>query len=107
MNGIGGVKYLLAQSGMPQFLAYGVYVGEIIAPVLIILGFYSRISAILVAFTMLVATVAAHAHELFKFTEYGGLVIELNALYLFAALAVALIGPGKFKLGSKSGFLNE
>lgn len=107
MNGIGGVKYMLGQAGMPQFLSYGVYVGEIVAPVLMILGLYSRVSALLVAFTMFIATAAAHAHELFAFTKYGGLVIELNALYLFAALAVALIGPGKFRLGNQRGFWKE
>lgn len=107
MHGIGGVKYLLGQAGMPQFLAYGVYVGEIVAPVLMILGLYSRVSALLVAFTMFVATAAAHAHEIFKFTEYGGFVIELNALFMFAALAVALIGPGKFRLGNQRGFWKE
>jgi putative oxidoreductase len=107
IHGIGGVKYMLGQVGMPQFLAYGVYVGEIVAPILIILGLYSRVSALLVAFTMFVATAAAHAHEIFSFTKYGGLVVELNALYLFAALSIALIGPGKFRMGNQRGFWKE
>ncbi|WP_321298083.1 DoxX family protein [Marinifilum fragile] len=107
MHGIGGVKYVLGQAGMPQFLSYGVYVGEIVAPILMILGLYTRVSGLLISFTILVATAAAHAHEIFKFTEYGGLVIELNALYIFGALAVALLGPGKFRLGNQRGFWKE
>ncbi|WP_421919253.1 DoxX family protein [Marinifilum sp.] len=104
MHGIDGVKYVLGQASMPQVLSYGVYIGEIVAPLLMILGLYARVSGLLIAFTMFIATVAAHGHELFAFTKYGGLVVELNALYFFAALAVALIGPGKFSLGNQRGF---
>lgn len=45
-NGIDGIKGLVTQSGLPEFLAYGVYFGEIVFPILIIIGLYTRISSI-------------------------------------------------------------
>ena len=41
---IGGV---LANSGLPSFLAYGVYVGEVIAPLMVVLGIYCRYARLL------------------------------------------------------------
>ena len=55
MGGIGGISGILASKGLPAVLAYGVYVGEVIAPLLIILGFYSRIGAWIVVINMLFA----------------------------------------------------
>ena len=49
---IPGIDWMVAQLGI---FAYGVYVGEVLAPILLILGVFTRISAILIAFTMLVA----------------------------------------------------
>ena len=106
-HGIGGVKFLLGKAGMPEFLSYGVYVGEVIAPILIILGAYSRVSGLLVAFTMLVSIPIAHPDGIFQINDYGAWVIELNALYLLGALAITLLGPGKYRLASNRGFWKE
>ena len=38
----------LTESGLPALLAYGVYVGEIIAPLMLILGILSRVGGLLV-----------------------------------------------------------
>ncbi|WP_213976007.1 DoxX family protein, partial [Serratia marcescens] len=37
-HGIGWIADALQQQGLPAFIAYGVYVGEILAPILIVLG---------------------------------------------------------------------
>ena len=34
-NGIDGIKFLVTNAGLPEFIAYGVYLGEIIFPILI------------------------------------------------------------------------
>jgi len=107
IHGIGGVKYLLGQAGLPQFLSYGVYAGEVIAPLLMIIGLYTRVSGLLIAFTMFLAIPLAHPDGLFQITEHGGLAIELSALYLLGAIAVTLLGPGKFRLGNQRGFWKE
>ena len=40
MNGVSGVKSMLVAKNIPEFVAYGVYLGEIVAPVMIILGLF-------------------------------------------------------------------
>ena len=52
LNGIGFIEGELASHGLPTFLAYGVYVGEIIAPLMVILGYQTRIGALLIIFNM-------------------------------------------------------
>lgn len=37
LHGLEGIKGMLASKGLPAFFAYGAYVGEIIAPLLIII----------------------------------------------------------------------
>lgn len=105
-HGIGGVKYLLGQAGLPQIMAYGVYVGELVAPLLMILGLYTRVSALVVAFTMFMTIPLAHPN-VFEMTKHGGLAIELNLLFMIGAIVVAMIGPGKLRLGSQKGFWKE
>lgn len=46
---------MLESKGLPGLMAYGVYIGEVLAPLLIILGYQVRISALIVAFTMFMA----------------------------------------------------
>jgi putative oxidoreductase len=85
----------LAGSGLPGMLAYGVYVGEIIAPLMIILGFHARIGGLLVAINMIFAILLAHSGDLLSLTEHGGWRLELQGFYLFSAVAVMLLGSGR------------
>ena len=64
----GGIDWLdgmLANAGLPVFFKYGVYVGEVLAPLAVIAGCYSRIGAWLIAVNMLFAFGLAHGSELF------------------------------------------
>lgn len=88
---IGGV---LAGAGLPSFLAYGVYVGEVVAPVMLILGIYSRYAAIIVVVNMLFAIGLMHSGELFLLTDHGGWRLELQGFYLFGAVAIMFLGSG-------------
>ena len=45
LHGIGGVKSILTKAGLPEIVAYGSYIGEVVAPIMIILGIFSRIEA--------------------------------------------------------------
>ena len=85
----------LTGAGLPGFIAYGVYVGEIIAPLMIILGVYSRIGALLVVINMVFAVLLVHAGDLFSVTEHGGWRLELQAFYLFSGLAIMFLGSGR------------
>jgi putative oxidoreductase len=89
---IGGV---LSGAGLPSFLAYGVYIGEVIAPIMVILGVYCRYGAMLIVINMLFAIVLMHSGDIFALTEHGGWRLELQGLYLFGALAIMFLGSGR------------
>ncbi|HEX7012282.1 MAG TPA: DoxX family protein [Steroidobacteraceae bacterium] len=101
LGGVGGLGGMLASNGLPAVLAYGVYLGEVVGPALVILGWYSRVGAVLIAINMLFAIGLVHRGEMFALTETGGWAIELQAMYLFTAIALALIGPGRYSINSK------
>lgn len=100
-NGVDWIGDSLAASGLPEFFKYGVYVGEIIAPALVILGCYTRAGAWLIAVNMLFAIGLAHWGEVFAITENGALAIEKQYLFMFSAIALALIGPGRYAINQK------
>lgn len=101
MGGVGGLSGMVTAAGLPAFVTYGVYVGEVIAPILVLLGWYSRIGGALIAINMLVAIALAHRAELFAIGNSGGWALELQGMFLFTAIAIALIGPGRFSLNGK------
>lgn len=105
-NGIGGITGMVQAAGLPSVLAYGVYVGEVLAPVLMIVGLWTRPAALVVAVNMVVAIVLAHSTQLFSLTKQGGWALELQGLYLFGALAVALLGAGRYSVGGLHGRFN-
>lgn len=105
-HGIGPITGMLDKAGMPSALAYGAYIGEVLAPLLLIAGAWTRVGAVLIAFNMLVAIGLAHAKQVFALNEQGGWAIELQGMYLFGAIAVALLGAGRFSAGGEDGRLN-
>lgn len=96
--GVGAIQDLLQSHGLPVLFAYGAFVGEVLAPLLVLIGLYARIAALVIAFHMIVAIVLAHMSQLADFTESGGWALELQGFFLFTAFAVFLIGPGKFSI---------
>lgn len=99
--GVSGIESMVQSHGLPGFLAYGVFVGEVIAPLLVIFGFYARIGGLIMAFNMVVAVVLAHGSQLFDISKTGGWELELQGFFLFTALVVALIGPGKLAINRR------
>ena len=87
--GIDGVTGLLESRGLPTFMAYGVYVGEILAPLLILIGYQVRLAALVEIFTMLIAI-----YSVFGFSIFSGMpgkpapvpisiIFSLSFIYLF------------------------
>ena len=99
-NGIDWLDGMLANAGLPGFLKYGVYVGEVLAPLAVIAGFYSRIGAWVIAVNMLFALGLAHGAELLAL-ENGALKLEVQYMFFFSAIALALIGPGRYAFNQK------
>ena len=54
-GGVGFISGMLVEKGLPGFIAYGVLIGEVVAPILIIVGLFTRPAALVQAFTMIVA----------------------------------------------------
>jgi len=100
-SGTAGVEKMLEGAGLPGFIAAGVYVGEVLAPLLVIIGFYARVGAALIVVNMLFAIMLAHGADLFLLAKSGGWALELQGFFLFTALALALIGPGRFGINQR------
>jgi len=101
MDGITGVKYLTTNAGLPEFMAYGVYIGEVIVPIFIILGLYARIASSVLAINMLIAIYLAYGDTLFELTKHGAPVFELPFLYFILSVLVILFGSGKYGVNLK------
>ncbi len=106
IHGIGFIENLVMGLGLPAFFAWAVYVGEVIAPIAVIIGIYTRIGGILIALNMLVAIALVHAQEIFQLSKSGGWQLELQGMFLFGAIAVALLGAGRFSVGGANGKYN-
>lgn len=97
---------LMATTGLPPALGYLVYVGEVLAPLLLIVGLWTRAAALVVAGNMAVAVLLVHTAQLGELTKNGGWALELQGFYFFTAVAVALLGAGSFSVGGEKGKLN-
>lgn len=100
-GGIGFITTTVTGAGLPAFVAYGVYVGEVVAPLMVIAGWYSTIGAVIIAVNMLFAIGLVHQAELFTLGPQGGWALELQGMYLATAIAVALLGPGRYSINRR------
>ena len=100
-GGVGGIEDMLVAHGLPGILSWGVLVGEVVAPLMLIAGWYSRIGGALVAVNMLFAIFLVHMRQLGQLGENGGWALELQGMFLFTAVAIALLGPGRFSANHK------
>jgi putative oxidoreductase len=105
-GGPAGIIGMVEQAGLPGPVGYLVYVGEVLAPLLVILGLWTRPAAAVIAVNMVVAIGLAHMDQLWTLTKSGGWALELQGMYLFSALALALIGAGRFSVGGVRGRFN-
>jgi putative oxidoreductase len=105
-TGVSGVGGMLASHGLPSALAYLVYVGEIVAPALVIIGLYTRPAALIIVINMLVALWLVHTADLFALGKSGGWALELQGMFLFGAVAVAFLGAGRLSVGGVAGKYN-
>ena len=88
---------------MPEIIGYGNLVGEVVAPIFMVLGYKSRLAALVVAFNMLMSIVIGHRDIAFARNDFGGWMIELNVFYMMTALVVFLTGSGKYSLSGGVG----
>lgn len=89
-HGIGGIERMVEAAGAPGWLAYAVYIGEVAAPLLLLAGLWVVPAALVIAINMVVAIALVHTSQLLSLQSSGGWALELQALLLVSALAVAM-----------------
>lgn len=101
IHGVGFIEQVVIDAGLPTFIAYGVYIGEVLVPLLIISGFGTRAAAAVLAFNCIVAALLVHSQDLFTLNDQGGWTVELLGLFFFGALALVFTGGGKYAISNK------
>lgn len=96
--GVSFVEELLASKGLPTIIAYGAYIGEIVAPIMLIIGFKVRIASIIIFFTLIMAIFLGHLNDFFTLSEVGAWAMEVQIFYLMGCLAIFLQGAGKYSI---------
>ena len=97
---------MLTKSGLPEILKYGVFVGEVLVPVLLIIGFMTRLGGLVLAVNMAMAIYLVHLADITMYLEKSGAwAIELPVLYLAGGLSLAFMGGGKFGVWRRGGIL--
>ena len=102
-HGYGVVAKMLVKARLTGYLSHGILIGELMAPLFMILGLYTRPAALLQVFVMGMAVYLVHTKELFSVSEHGGYALELQALYFFGALAVFFLGAGRYCVTHRGG----
>jgi putative oxidoreductase len=80
---------------LPSTVSYSLTVfAELVCALLVVVGLGTRVSSLIVAFTMLVAALGAHNDSILGDGEHA-------LLYAFAFLGLALTGAGKYSADAK------
>ena len=88
--GIGSIEAKMVALDLPGWLAYAVYLGEVVAPLFLLVGLWVVPAALLIAVNMVVAFVLMHTKQLLMLQNTGGWMLELQAFYFITALVIAL-----------------
>lgn len=102
INGHDKIRGMLSEKGLPELLWIGVPVAEVLGPLFIILGIFSRISGLLLVAVMLFSIALTSGLGAFAFGPTGGLKGELNLLFMIIGLVLFITGPGKYVLLTSS-----
>ena len=108
VHGIDTPMARMASHGLPGFPMYFAYVSEVVAPLLIMLGLFTRLSALTLFVTMTVV-VYIEVRTGVSLTPQGAISIETQLIYWFISAALFFTGPGRYKVsaGSNSNWLYE
>lgn len=97
-HGVAWIAPILSAHHLPSFLAAGAYIGEVVAPILIILGLFTRLAGLIYSVNMLFAIVLIAGANFWHTTEVGAWALETEILYLIGGVVVMLLGAGKYSI---------
>jgi putative oxidoreductase len=107
LSGPGQIIELVNQNNLPSFAAYGVYIGEVAAPVFVLLGIWTRPAAAIMAINMVIAVALQHRTQIFALDKMSGAwAIELPALYFLGSVALVFLGAGRYSFFRGQGTLD-
>jgi putative oxidoreductase len=96
-HGVERIGGMLEQIGLPSWFAFGVFIGEIVAPLLVMAGVWVRWAALIMVVNMVVAIWLAHPQDLFALTPTGAYRLEAQAFFLFCSLSIAWLAGNNNK----------
>ena len=76
------------------FTAILFFIGEFLAPLFVLLGYYTKLSSLVCMLTMIIAIILRHSNN--PFTEG-----EVAFLYFTGFLVIFLMGPGNYSISKK------
>jgi putative oxidoreductase len=106
IHGYAFIAARLQVAHLPTWLVAGVPIGEVVAPLLIVLGLYTRPAALVEAFLMGMAVWLVHMGQLTAFDQHGGYALELQAFYFIGSLSVFFLGAGRYSVSRGIGQWN-
>ncbi len=92
-----GTMHYFASLGLPSWFGLFIIAAEFLAGLALILGFYARVAAILIAPDLLGAIWLVHLKNGFVFTAPGG-GWEYPAFWTIALIVIALLGGGAWAM---------
>jgi putative oxidoreductase len=78
-----------------------VYIGEVLAPILILVGAWTRLAALVYAGSIAFATIQVHGADFLALKPTGAWAAELWVFYILTPVVVALLGPGRYALARR------
>ena len=88
--GIGSIEAKMVALDLPGWLAYAVYLGEVVAPLFLLVGLWVVPAALVIAINMLVAFFLVHTKQVLMLQNSGGWSLELQAFFFVTAIVVAM-----------------
>lgn len=93
VHGIDSIEDMLERLEVPyaEYIAYGVYIGEVVAPLFIIFHHYVRIALSVIIVNMIVVIILRYRDALLTLNDHGAWSIEVPMLYLVMALTLIFL----------------
>lgn len=101
-HGVGWIEPMLRSHGLPAFVAYGAYIGEVLAPAMVIVGLLTRPAGFIIAVNLAVAVLLTGMGQLTHRTSVGAWALESEMFYFMGGLLIMLLGAGKYTLVSNA-----
>ncbi|MXV37096.1 DoxX family membrane protein [Flavobacteriaceae bacterium Ap0902] len=99
---INHIKDVLEKKNLPPALANGAYVGEILSPMMVMIGYRTRLFAPIIAFDMLMTFYTVNYKKINQRKDNGAWSVEVPVFFLIGSTILVFTGGGAYALSNKS-----